>query len=459
MAVSAIAGYLPEKLIIRLGTEIRIIDRNGTPVPFPTSAAFAVFMHEYMHYLHNISTVCGLAGFVNTLELWRLFRLTIGPTGYSVGSSQLDGATKEHLERLMHVLATAKIARQPPLRTVVTPVSVEILSSTLEGKVEDTHGAVLSTFVCDAVVRDDRGTAERCRIEIGIPEIMEAAAWLLERRIASALAPDASESPVPVFPYKLVSALAEYLLPGIADETVLACILAALLSSDPADGLKEVLRVAKKATDEARDPLDAVRNAAAEVVTANESALLQRLSAIETEFAGNGIMAVAIRTILSTARDALVRRRSNPFFEIVLVEDLVTNRLSIDALMRQLPSCAVLQRNAGPADEIQRDLLASFRPRNADGSDPEDGLRVTHAIFDFLGRHTEAGALMTTDSLPPRQCPFYTCCDLRLRMVDPAICSSSPWHSADWHGWDHQGRCWYGAAVAITRPPMAALGS
>jgi hypothetical protein len=283
------AGYLPEKLIIRLGTEIRIIDTNGTPVPFPTPAAFAVFMHEYMHYLHNISTACGLSGFVNTLELWRLFRRTIDPTGFSVGSSQLDGATQEHLERLMHVLVAGKIVRQPPLRTVVTPVSVEILSTALEDKVEDDHGALLSTFACEAEIRDDRGTAERCRIEIGIPEIMEAAAWLLERRLASALAPDAAESPVPVFPYKLVSALAEHLLPGIADETVLACTLAALQSSDPADGLQQVLRVAKEATNEGRDPLDAIRNAVAEAVITNESTLLQCLSGIEAEFAGKDL--------------------------------------------------------------------------------------------------------------------------------------------------------------------------
>lgn len=459
MSASPIAGYLPEKLIIRLGTEIRIVDATGSPVPFPTTAAFAVFVHEYIHYLHNISTVCGLSGFMNTLELWRLFRRTIDPVGFSVGSSQLDGATQAHLERLLRVLFAGRSVRRPSLRTVAAPVYVEILRATLENKVEDHRGALLSTFACEVEVRDDQGAAERCRIEIGIPEIMEAAAWLLERRLASALAPDAAESSVPVFPYKLVSALAEHLLPGIPEETILACILAAMQSSDPADGLQQILGIAKHATDEGRDPLDAIRNLAAAIVTTNESTLLQCLSQIEAEFAGNGIMAVAIRTILSAARDAIARRRSNPLFEIELVDDLAARRLSIDTLMTQLPSCAVLQKNAGPADEIQRDLLASFRPRNADGSDPEDGLRVTHAIFDFMGRHIEAGALMATDSLPPRECPFYTCCDLRLRMVDPAICSRSPWHSADWHGWDDQGRCWYGAAVAITRPPMAAVGS
>lgn len=453
MAASAIAGYLPEKLIIRLGTEIRIIDPSGSPLPLPTPAAFAAFMHEYMHYLHNVSTVCGLSGLANTLELWRLFRQTFDAEGFSVGSSRLDGTIQEHLKRLLHILAAGRIVFRPPLRTVVTPVSVEILSATLEDKVEDHLGPLLSSFVCEAEVRDDRGTSERCRIEIGIQEIMEAAAWLLERRLASALAPDAAESPVPVFPYKLVSALAEHQHPGIADETVLASILAALQSSDPAEGLQQVLRVATEATNEGRDPLDTIRNVVAEVVTANDSTLLQCLSGIEAEFAGNGIMAVAIRTILSAAQNAFARRHSNPLFEIELVDDLATGRLSIDTLMRQLPSCAVLQKNAGPDDEIQRDLLATFRPRNADGSDPEDGLRVIHAIFDFMGRHTGTGALIPTESLSPRQCPFYTCCNLQLRNVDPAICSRSPWRAADWNAWGHQGRCWYGTAVAVTRPP------
>lgn len=453
MSTSAIAGYLPEKLIIRLGTEIRIVDSIGSPVSFPTPAAFAVFMHEYMHYLHNISTVCGLCGFMNTLELWRLFRRTIDPAGFSVGSSQLDSATQEHLERLLHVLVAGRSVQEPSLRTVATPVCVEILSATLEAKVEDHGGSVLSTFACEAEVTDDRGTAERCRIEIGIPEIMEAAAWLLERRLASALAPDTAESPVPVFPYKLVSALADHLLPGIPRETILACVLAAMQSSDPSDGLQQILGIAKKATDQGRDPLGAIRIVAAEIVTTNESTLLQCLARIEAEFAGNGIMAVAIRTILSTARDALARRRSNPFFEIELVDDLAARRLSIDTLMTQLPSCAVLQRSTGQQHDLQRDLLAVFLPLNADGSDPEDGLRVTHAVFDFMGRHATTRALMATESLSLRPCPFYTCCDLQLRKVNPGTCSCSPWHSADWQGWDERGRCWYGTAVAITRPP------
>lgn len=454
MSASAIAGYLPEKLIIRLGTEIRIVDPIGSPIPFPTPAAFAVFMHEYMHYLHNISTVCGLSGFMNTLELLRLFRRTIDPMGFSVGSSQLDGATQEHLERLLHVLVAGRSVRQPSLRTVATPVSVEILSATLEDKVEGHSGALLSTFACEAEVTDDHGTAERSRIEIGIPEIMEAAAWLLERRLASALAPDAAESPVPVFPYKLVSALSEHLLPGIPEETILACILAALQSSDPADGLQQILRIAKRATDEGRDPLDAIRSAAAEVVTTNESTLLQCLSWVEAEFASNGIMAVAIRTILSAARDTLVKRQLNPFFEIELVDSLAARRLSVAKLMTQLPPCAVLQESFGDVNTLQRDVLAVFRPLNDDGSDPEDGLRVIHAVFDFMGRHATAGALMATKSLRSGQCPFYTCCDLRLRKCDPTICLCEPWRAADWKDWNEQGRCWYGAAVAATRPPQ-----
>jgi hypothetical protein len=177
------------------------------------------------------------------------------------------------------------------------------------------------------------------------------------------------------------------------------------------------------------------------------------LAQIEAEFAGNGIMAVAIRTILSAARDTLARRRSNPFFEIELVDNLAAHHQSVGTLLTQLPPCAVLQRVAGQEHVMQRDLLASFRRINDDGSDPEDSLRVIHAVFDFVGRHTMMREFTATASLQPRQCPFYTCCDLRLRKFDPKICSSSPWRAADWNNWDGQGRCWYGTAVAITRPP------
>src|SRR4029077_7399056 len=58
-----------------------------------------------------------------------------------------------------------------------------------------------------------------------------------------------------------------------------------------------------------------------------------------------------------------------------------------DAIRRIAP-CAVIQSRIGLDDDIERDILGSFFPSAKGGEiDPEDGLRVVHSMFHFMGCH------------------------------------------------------------------------
>jgi hypothetical protein len=455
MVQHPVASYLPEQLIIKLGPELQVIDKNGCPVPFPTPAALGFFFHEYIHYLHNISTICGLSGFLNTVGLWRIFRQTIDLTGYSIGSEHLEEDAQSYIERLLLVLSTGRTVAKAPIASPHYPKSVKIITASLQSKIEDSNGTLISTFTCEAEIIDDRGNSSSCQIEIGIPEIMEAAAWLLENRLVSTIAPNEPTIEAPVFPYQLVSALAEYLLPQNTHESTLICVLASLQSSDPADALHQIFQVAKLASEQQRELGPALFTATVDALTANETSLLQTLFELETEFSGEGIMAVAMRKVICAARDGLEMRRINPFFEIEVVDKVAAGYFRIDDLMRQIPSCAAIQHNFGNPNQIQRDFLVSFLPENPDNTDPEAGLRVIHAVFDFMGRHCSTEAIFSTSSLSERPCPFYTSCGLNLRKFDSSICLRTPWRAADWPHWDKKGPCWYGAAVKVTRPAQS----
>ena len=100
----AIASYLPESMIIKIGPTLRLLDDQGKPVALPTAEVFGFFFHEYAHYIHNISTACGIAVFLNTLELWRRFRLTHDTAGYSSGSGAQPADDKEFLKSLLACL-------------------------------------------------------------------------------------------------------------------------------------------------------------------------------------------------------------------------------------------------------------------------------------------------------------------------------------------------------------------
>jgi hypothetical protein len=88
--------------------------------------------------------------------------------------------------------------------------------------------------------------------------------------------------------------------------------------------------------------------------------------------------------------------------------------------------------------------------------DPEDGLRIIHSMFHFLGCHRTREGFADNQNARHISCPFFTCCKLDLRKANPDICKKTPWEAADWSGWDtEKGACWYGTAVRITRPPAA----
>lgn len=201
------------------------------------------------------------------------------------------------------------------------------------------------------------------------------------------------------------------------------------------------------------DPVAVLRKSTSTALKQDRRILEAQFHALEMEFNGSGIMAVAMRQIVAAARAAFQMREEDPFFELAMIAD-IAHGASVQDILRRIPSCALKQEEAGAFDQLQRDLLISFQPLSAaSGRDPEDGLRTIHAIFDYVSRHLTQQDFVETSAARSNPCPFYTCCNLRLRTDEPNICRSEPWLSASWPNWGPDGKCWYGTGVSITRPP------
>ena len=449
---AVVGSYLPESMIIKIGPDLRLLDNQGKPVAFPTPETFGFFFHEYTHYLHNISTASGIAVFFNTLELWRCFRLTHDTTSYCNGSDAFHADRKEFLKSLLACLKAARRSH-PPSVNVSTPVTMTISYYRSEPEVHCGNGALFTALKYEAEIRDSHGQSEAVSGSIGTLELLECAAWLLEKRVVRAVSPANQAQSPPIFPYRVVQAFAEHALPGVDEDTVLPCVLAALQSTDAPAALLEVLKIARQAIHHGKNSVEVLRDSTKNAIKAGSPEIEQAFGRIEREFNGNGIMAVAIRRIIAAAREAFRFREVDPFFELDFIDQLSKRTMSIDDVMKRIPSCAVLQRNTGSDDKLQRDFLLSFLPSNADGSDPEDGLRVVHSIFHYLGCHRETDGFVPTNRGSRAPCPFFTCCNLALRRKVPSICGQTPWEAADWPDWDEKGTCWYGTGVRITRPP------
>ena len=61
-----VASYLPESIIINIGSMFSLIDDKGKPAAFPTAESIGIFLYENGYYIHSVSTISGI-GVVLTL--------------------------------------------------------------------------------------------------------------------------------------------------------------------------------------------------------------------------------------------------------------------------------------------------------------------------------------------------------------------------------------------------------
>jgi hypothetical protein len=452
--IHAAAGYLPESLLIRLTPDARLFDYDD-PEYQPTPAVIGFFFHEYIHYLHNISTVSGVVTFINTIDLWRWFRSTFNSELISRGPESLAVESKERLGALVTYLDAVRRDGSPKLKYILNPKSLRITSAKLQSAASQAPQSaepLLHVIVCDAHVFDHDDNDEQCVLQVGTLEILECAAWLLEKRIVLALDATATLNMPPTFPNRVVEALAAFLEPSLSEEAVLACALAALQSSDAPEALLHVLRIAGRASRDGKNPLLELRKNVFENLASCRSQLDDQLQKLDQEFNGTNAFAVSVRRVVGFAREVFNRRAMEPFFEFDLVSKVAAKPNGFVEVLREIVPCAVVQERRGDGESLQRDFLFSFQPAQSNQAiDPEAALRVVHSAFHFMSVHRVRQGFAATSEVGQRKCPFFTCCDLQLRQQEPNICRETPWLSAGWKRWD-SASCWYGSGVRITQP-------
>jgi hypothetical protein len=484
----ATAGeYVPESMLIRLEAGMQLFDRSIVDPQDPAaekddaSAAakpinpveeesqeppeeqpkippshFGFFFHEYLHFLHNISTPSGLVTLINQVDLWRCFRLTMNPNGFSQGSDRLDSSTLAHVRTLSAYLQAMRSGEvHSKLNYVFTPVRINISEVKPLTDVASATETLLTKLVCVSVVYDRDDNEEGCTVEVKTHEIVEFIASRLEQRLVRALDPDAPIDTPRLFPYRVLEALARCMVPDIDEEVILYCAMASLQRSNAPAALHELLvRVQGMSKLTPAQKLESLRTEAARATTESAGTLEASFRKLEAEFDGQNRLARALRLVISVSRKALGLRASDPFVELGLIENFASHPFISALLVRDIP-CAVLQRRDGPFERLGRDILVSFREEPAPGTDdPEEALRILHSLFHFLLAHMRAGEGFELTERISAPCPFYTCCCLPLRMADSQLCRKTPWKAADGHeGRAPESLCWYGVGVHLTRPP------
>lgn len=96
--MKVIPSYLADFMLIKLPPELSGMVDADTGFDFSSPVSTSLFLHEWAHYIHNISTLNGMYLFCNMLTLWGDFRWKLDKEVYASKAERLEKA------RLFNVL-------------------------------------------------------------------------------------------------------------------------------------------------------------------------------------------------------------------------------------------------------------------------------------------------------------------------------------------------------------------
>lgn len=456
------ASYLAECQVITLRPEFAALADPQNIRGFRSPREIAYFFHEWIHYLHNISTLHGVSAFLNQVALWSVFRFTLRQDGTSVGSKRLPPSHWVPMRQNLEFLSKTRAPR--PVSAMLGPDDrpFSITSVTEEKlRVADT-AAEITVLRCNGEVPQLEGDANKVTVEIGAHEVLESIAFLLESELLTQLErrqSSAKEStqalaraPANIVPYRLLEALGRFLAPQLGTREVLLCGIASLQSSDPVGQLANTFAVTNQMASQGKDVVGELRKEAAHHLALHASWLQSELSGIDKALPLDEPFARSVKHTVSLIRSNFDKRRQDPFFELQIIDDVVKAFGDMDAVMKAHGGCCIIQQRPGDDDQVGRDLMYDVMLGPPDAS-LEHGLRMMHAGFRYIALHATADSALPTGEIPlgkSKRCPFYSICDDPLRQSSPDVCASQPWASFVLKK-DGES-CWYSEAVRVLRP-------
>lgn len=445
---SGIAGtYAPNRSLIRLQKASAFWEKDWAGTP----EAYAVFLHEYAHYLHNYSTGAGVTELIYEMSIAQIFMMTVDASGHSRGIEILDPWLQKHYQSLQefrrivrgnyHLPPGAAIHRRSSkIRYVSHEISIECIKFPKQGNTE------IERVTVEVEVGSSSAEPTKHIIELGSSMVMEGVAFELEcfhleRRGVNI---EAYAVNAPPAPYKI----ARRVLEGITGSTlshsqcIKACLLA-LQSTNPGYALVDVanrMRRAPEAPDKALDAIAA--NVCGWMQTDAISALLAALCDQTRVFSARPLLTRSMNWFEQQIRTYMAARVKTPFFELDLGNLDVASQ-GLYAFFERFPPCAVQiidEQSSLPAP------LAYVWGQAVD-VDLVDSLAGYHAMMDFALAHCSTG-LGSTASARMRKCPFNESCSLPTKQTSPDVCMKTPWRTFDP---SVAQQCWYGAGVGASR--------
>lgn len=142
--------------------------------------------HEWIHYVHNVSTLNGLYAFASMLNMWANFRHKIDSLGQSVDANMLTVYAESSVKRThLYRKEAARYERNMSsvLRNTnayITTFSVKVVTEPLPNQLLGHEAEHFSVISCEAESSINQAPIS---FEVGTVEILEGIAFMLEEKL------------------------------------------------------------------------------------------------------------------------------------------------------------------------------------------------------------------------------------------------------------------------------------
>ncbi len=410
------------------------------------SERFAVYCHEYWHYLISISTLSRLRDLEYLQNVVTLFSKTLNNPKQAVSEgrtalSQIEIEQFRELRRLHQI--HDGLVRLP---IASNSISLEEHPTIIEDNFNLRWGPVAHRSV---LLRMQTRTSLGNIIQpfnFGIIALEEGLTSAVTRSIWP-------EAKLPQVPYGLASVIAEdagYL--DLTNYEISSLITLSLLTLNPPIAYLDMLQ----SYSNARNPLapkeglmkmwDDYRHEFEQYIPIFKQSLDQMVKRYEQR----GVTELAARYVREVSFLGLQKRLEDPLFELKPFEKNAVDLVALNQLFDEFPPCNVVQEREGHSDDVDRDILSNRDIRNFDWNTtpyaPGEFLTTLACNFDFAKAHADVD-FEQSDNVH-QCCPFYTCCTNERRINDRETCKTSPWmHFKP----DETKHCWYGEGAMALR--------
>lgn len=441
------ATYLSEFMLIKLKPLIPAFCDPDKLRGFQTAQEVGVFMHEWMHYLHNTYTLLGLVTFNHSIGLWKIFRWSYDSQGNS-GALPLDDNDLETLSEILNHWRFIRKSKIPHALSILSNSQYDFTIQSFE-KVEalKINDQSVHHIKCTIQLAKTTSSCQTFEAAIGTSEIVENLAWLIEDRLVAKLKGIAP--PVNSFPYQSIEILARHIELAVDKDILIKCMIVALQTIDPPGMLLHLFEQLNECDGDAAMSERVIAENFTAQFEINESYINDIFNRIETDFPVNDPLGLGLREFGIKLKENLEVRKQNPFFELDILNTPNLNPDTLDKALKKYGCCYLLQECDGDVDVVARDKLYDFST-----SQQDTNWQVFHAALKFIILHIKGYSFIPLKDIAPsasNACPFYTSCAQHLRLEDSLVCKTKPWEAEEWY--EGKGSsCWYATAVRQTRP-------